>query len=80
MKAVWCFFSDYNVWTAQFHLIIFSLLYLCVSCILVEGRLDNEFFQQSEESSQFRQEFEMRKVKQASYRYCVVFVYNGDIF
>ncbi|CAB4284305.1 unnamed protein product [Prunus armeniaca] len=29
-----------------------------------EGRLDNEFFQQSEESSQFRQEFEMRKVKQ----------------
>ncbi|XP_021806766.1 syntaxin-71-like [Prunus avium] len=29
-----------------------------------EGRLDNEFFQQSEESSQFRQEFEMRKIKQ----------------
>ncbi|KAB2622316.1 syntaxin-71-like [Pyrus ussuriensis x Pyrus communis] len=29
-----------------------------------EGRFDNEFFQQSEESSNFRQEYEMRKMKQ----------------
>ncbi|XP_058082305.1 syntaxin-71 [Magnolia sinica] len=29
-----------------------------------DGRFDDEFFQQSEESSQFRQEYEMRKIKQ----------------
>ncbi|XP_050115336.1 syntaxin-71-like [Malus sylvestris] len=29
-----------------------------------EGRFDNEFFQQSESSSNFRQEYEMRKMKQ----------------
>ncbi|TQE13157.1 hypothetical protein C1H46_001241 [Malus baccata] len=34
-----------------------------------EGRFDNEFFQQSEESSNFRQEYEMRKMKQASHIY-----------
>ncbi|KAF1877917.1 hypothetical protein Lal_00038227 [Lupinus albus] len=30
------------------------------------GRFDDEFFQQSEQSSKFRQEYEMRKMKQAS--------------
>ncbi|KAJ8768661.1 hypothetical protein K2173_023565 [Erythroxylum novogranatense] len=31
---------------------------------LSEGQLDDDFFQQSEESSQFRSEYEMRKMKQ----------------
>ncbi|CAH8354674.1 unnamed protein product [Eruca vesicaria subsp. sativa] len=30
------------------------------------GRFDDDYFQESNESSQFRQEFEMRKIKQAS--------------
>uniref|UniRef100_A0A7N2R8C9 t-SNARE coiled-coil homology domain-containing protein n=1 Tax=Quercus lobata TaxID=97700 RepID=A0A7N2R8C9_QUELO len=31
-----------------------------------DGRFDDEYFQQTEESSGFRQEFEMRKIKQAT--------------
>ncbi|WZY74048.1 LOW QUALITY PROTEIN: hypothetical protein YC2023_006288 [Brassica napus] len=33
---------------------------------ILDGRFDDDYFQESHESSQFRQEFEMRKIKQAS--------------
>ncbi|CAN7047128.1 unnamed protein product, partial [Brassica oleracea var. botrytis] len=32
---------------------------------ILNGRFDDDYFQESHESSQFRQEFEMRKIKQA---------------
>ncbi|XP_009113324.1 syntaxin-71 [Brassica rapa] len=33
--------------------------------LLQYGRFDDDYFQESHESSQFRHEFEMRKIKQA---------------
>ena len=32
---------------------------------ILDGRFDDDYFQESHESSQFRHEFEMRKIKQA---------------
>lgn len=39
--------------------------FLCIVSI-TDGRFDDGYFQQTEESSGFRQEYKMRKMKQAS--------------
>ena len=39
--------------------------FLCIMSI-PDGKFDDEYFQQTEESSGFRKEYEMRKMKQAS--------------
>lgn len=40
--------------------------------IVSDQRIDSEYFQQSEESDQFKQEYEMRRIKQASVCVCVL--------
>lgn len=44
-----------------------TLLLCCYSllCLTAEGDFNDGFFQQTEESNQFRQEYEIRKMKQA---------------
>ncbi|KAF3513611.1 hypothetical protein F2Q69_00007350 [Brassica cretica] len=43
-----------------------------------DGRFDDDYFQESHESSQFRQEFEMRKIKQAvkTHHVCARFLFE----
>lgn len=43
--------------------------------VMIEGRFDDEYFKQTEESSQFRQEYEMRRIKQARHIFVKVFCF-----
>lgn len=54
------------------NLFFFSLfLFLEIN---VDGRFDSEYFQQTEESNQFRQEYDMRKKRQASFFFFFVII------
>ncbi|KAJ6303714.1 hypothetical protein OIU77_017569 [Salix suchowensis] len=44
-----------------------------------DGQFDNEYFQETETSSQFRQEYEMRKMKQEAVGLMVSLAINFDI-
>ncbi|KAK6141943.1 hypothetical protein DH2020_024316 [Rehmannia glutinosa] len=46
-----------------------------------DGQYDADFFEQTEEASQFRQEYEMRKMKQAcNFSICYIYIYIFRIF
>ena len=55
------------------HNITFNFLFLYI--YFLDGRFDDEYFQQTEESSQFRSEYETRKTKQAcNFEFLINFV------
>lgn len=47
------------------HRALLSSSYNFLLFLMSDGKMDDGFFEESEESSQFRQEYEMRKKKQA---------------
>lgn len=55
------YFSIFKSWFTLFFFFHFPFF-----VFIADGKFESEYFQQTEESKQFRQEYEMRKLKQAS--------------